>query len=305
MIKQHIYSALVLTALLSAGCTKEIENTLDGSDSSAIELSSVSTDPTTKAVITGTEFTTDEAAAGIGLFLLDGTGATYGSNEVNVKYTFSSSKWTAASPLRVGGTSGKLYGYYPYSGTATDITAIPVASSINGTDYLFAAPVEVTAATAKNVSLSLSHSLARVRLSFKLDGSYSRSGALSEISLWGDCVAASGKLNAKTGGIDATASKFTASTAQTLSKTAFTTIECLVVPASIESGTPELKIACTIDGQACATSFTGSLATLASGRQTTIELTVSNSVISVSGVSVDPWGNEGIKELQLSDTQNS
>ena len=28
-------------------------------------------------------------------------------------------------------------GYYPFSESATDIKAIPVASSINGTDYLF------------------------------------------------------------------------------------------------------------------------------------------------------------------------
>ena len=67
MKKQYIYSAFILTAVLCAGCAKEFENTLDSSDSSAIELSSVSTDPMTKAVITGTSFTMDEAAAGIGL----------------------------------------------------------------------------------------------------------------------------------------------------------------------------------------------------------------------------------------------
>ena len=133
---------MILTALLTAGCAKEFENTTNESDSSAIELLSVSTDPMTKAVITGTEFTTSEAEAGIGLFLLDGTGATYGSNPANVKYYHSSSKWVADSPLRVGGTAGTLYGYYPYNSTVTDITAIPVASSVNGTDYLYSTPTK-------------------------------------------------------------------------------------------------------------------------------------------------------------------
>ena len=129
MKKQYIYSALILTAVLTAGCAKEEENfKLNDGNSSAIELSSVSTDPMTKAVITGTSFTTDEAAAGIGLFLLDGEGNAYGSNEPNVKYDFNSGKWTAASPLRIGNTAGTLVGYYPSSSTATNVKAIPVVS---------------------------------------------------------------------------------------------------------------------------------------------------------------------------------
>ena len=300
MKKQYIYSALILTAILTAGCAKEDENLkLNDGNSSAIELSSVSTDPMTKAVITGTEFTTAEAAAGIGLFLLDGSGNAYGSNPANVRYGYSDGKWTAASPLRIGNTEGTLVGYYPYSETATNVKAIPVLSSVNGTDWLYATPVEVTTANAKSISLSLSHALARISLSFRLDESYVGDGSLSEISLSGDCVTASGTLDATDGSITATASKFTAGTELTLSKSAATTLECLVVPVSNESNTHELKIACTIGGKAYSMTFTGDIAALTQGKQTTIELTVKNTSITVDGASIGAWGEGGSQKVTV------
>ena len=286
---------MILTAILAAGCAKEIENTLDERNSTAIELSSVCTGPMTKAVITGATFTSEEANAGIGLFLLDGNGDTYANNGGNVKYAFSSTeaKWTATDPLSVGGTAGKLYGYYPFNSSVKDIASVPVESSVNGTDYLYASPVEVTSSNAKDVSLTLNHALARVSMSFKLDESYAGNGSLSGVSLSGDCVAAKGTMNAIDGGIDATASKFTASGLdQTISKTASTTVECLVVPVSA-TGDAELKVACTIDGKAYATTFTGDIAALAQGKQTTINLTVRNTSIVVDATSVHVWDENG------------
>ena len=302
MKKQHIYSVLVLTAVLTAGCAKENENLkLNDGNSSAIELSSVSTDPMTRAVITGTSFTTAEAAAGIGLFLLDKDGETYGTNPANVKYTFSSDKWTAASPLRIGGDKGYLYGYYPYGSSVMDITAIPVASSINGTDWLYATPVEVTTSNAKSVSMALSHALARVSLSFKLDGSYVGDGSLSEISLSGGSIAASGTLDATDGTLDATASKFTASTEQTLSKSAATAIECLVVPVAVYgSSTPDVKIGCVIDDKYFEATFSGDKAVeILQGVQTSISFTVKNTSVSVDGSSIGAWGEGGTQTVTV------
>ena len=292
---------MILAAVLTAGCAKEIEDTSIDRNSAAIELSSVSTDPMTKAVITGTSFTTDEAAEGIGLFLLDKRrGDAYGSNPANVRYTFSSDKWTAASPLRVGNFEGLLYGYYPYNEDVTGINRIPVESSINGTDYLYAAPVEVTTDNAKSVSLSLNHALARVSLSFRLDESYVGDGVLSEISLSGDCVAATGTLNAKTGRIGAAASIFSASGLENiLSWFDPTTVECLVVPVENVSGTPELKIDCTIGGKAYSATFTGDFAALTQGKQTIIELTVKNTSIEVNATSIGTWGEGGSQTVTV------
>ena len=292
--------SIALAALLAlAGCAKEFENTLDGTDGAAIELSSVSTDPMTKAVITGTSFTTDEAAAGIGLFLLDGSGNAYGSNPTNVKYTFSSDKWTAASPLRIGNTEGTLVGYYPYSSTVTDVKAIPVASSINGTDYLFGSIADLTSANAKTGTLTLSHALARLRITFKRDASFVGTGTLSSLTIEGDGIAVSGTLNATSGEITATKSAFTVSDINASISTGLTE-DCLVVPAAASNTPQAVTLKFTVDGKAYKVDLTDGLAVkLQSGIQTDITLTVKNTSVTVDGSSIGAWGDGGSQTVTV------
>ena len=299
MKKQYIYSALILTAVLTAGCAKEIANPTVSTDGAAIELSSVSTDPMTKAVITGTSFTTDEAAAGIGLFLLDGSGNAYGSNPTNVKYTFSSDKWTAASPLRIGNTEGTLVGYYPYSVTSTNVKAIPVASSINGTDYLFGSIAGLTSAKAKSESLTLSHALTRLKITFKLDNSFVGSGTLSSLTIEGDGIAASGTLDATSGEITATKSAFTVSGLNASISTGLTE-DCLVVPAACSNMPQAITLKFTVDGKAYKVDLTDNLAVkLQSGIQTDITLTVKNTSVSIDGSFIGAWGEGGSQTVTV------
>ena len=299
MKKQYIYSAFVLTAVLCAGCAKEFENTTDERDSAAIELSSVSTDPMTKAVITGTSFTTDEAAAGIGLFLLDGSGNAYGSNPTNVKYYHSGSKWVADSPLRIGNTAGILYGYYPYSSTVTDVKAIPVASSINGTDYLYGSITGLTSAKAKTESLSLSHALTRLRITFKRDASFVGDGILSSLTVEGDGIAASGTLDATSGEITATKSEFTVSGLNASISTGLTE-DCLVVPAAASDTPQAVTLKFTVDGKAYKVDLKDELAVkLQSGIQTDINLTVKNTSVTVDGSSIGAWGEGGTQTVTV------
>ena len=300
MKKQYIYSALILTALLTAGCAKEFENTIDSTDSAAIELSSVSTDPMTKAVITGTSFTTDEAAAGIGLFLLDVDGNAYGNNAGNVRYGYSDGKWTAASPLRIGNTEGTLVGYYPYSSTVTDITAIPVASSINGTDYLYGSIAGLTSAKAKSESLTLSHALTRLRITFKRDASFVGDGILSSLTIEGDGIAASGTLNATSGEITATKSAFNVSGLNASITTSGLTEDCLVVPAAASNTPQAVTLRFTVDGKSYKVDLTDNLAVkLQSGIQTDITLTVKNTSVTVDGSSIGAWGEGGTQTVTV------
>ncbi len=299
MKKQYIYSALILTAVLCAGCAKEFENTIDDRNGAAIELSSVSTDPMTKAVITGTSFTTDEAAAGIGLFLLDGEGNAYGSNEPNVKYYHSGNKWVADSPLRIGNTAGTLVGYYPYSSTVTDITAIPVASSVNGTDYLYGSIADLTSANAKTGSLTLSHALTRLRITFKRDASFVGSGVLSSLTIEGDGVAASGTLDATTGTLSASKAAFTVSGLNASISTGLTE-DCLVVPAAASNTPQAVTLKFTVDGKAYKVDLTEGLAVkLQSGIQTDIALTVKNTSVTVDGSSIGAWGDGGSQTVTV------
>ena len=299
MKKQYIYSALILTAVLCAGCAKEFENTTDEREGAAIELSSVSTDPMTKAVITGTSFTTDEAAAGIGLFLLDGEGNAYGTNTPNVKYDFNSGKWTAASPLRIGNTEGTLVGYYPYSSTATDVKTIPVASSVNGTDYLYGSIAGLTSAKAKSESLTLSHALTRLKITFKLDNSFVGTGTLSSLTIEGDGIAASGTLNATSGKITATKSAFTVSGLNATISTGLTE-DCLIVPASASDTPQAVTLKFTVDGKSYKVDLTDGLAVkLQSGIQTDITLTVKNTSVTVDGTSIGAWGDGGSQTVTV------
>ena len=299
MKKQYIYSAFILTAVLCAGCAKEFENTTNENDGAAIELSSVSTDPMTKAVITGTSFTTDEAAAGIGLFLLDGSGNAYGKNAGNVRYGYSDGKWTAASPLRIGNTEGTLVGYYPYSSTVTDITAIPVASSVNGTDYLYGSIADLTSANAKTGTLTLSHALTRLRITFKRDASFVGSGTLSSLTIEGDGIAASGTLDATSGEITATKSAFTVSGLNASISTGLTE-DCLVVPASASDTPQAVTLKFTVDGKAYKVDLKDNLAVkLQSGIQTDITLTVKNTSVTVDGSSIGAWGEGGSQTVTV------
>ena len=299
MKKQYIYSAFILTAVLTAGCAKEFENTTDDRDGSAIELSSVSTDPMTKAVITGTSFTTDEAAAGIGLFLLDGSGNAYGNNTGNVRYAHNDGKWTAASPLRIGNTAGTLVGYYPYSETSTNVKAIPVVSSINGTDYLYGSIADLTSANAKTESLTLSHALARLRITFKRDASFVGSGTLSSLTIEGDGIAASGTLDATSGAVTATKSAFTVSGLNASISTGLTE-DCLVVPAAASNAPQAVTLRFTVDGKAYKVNLTDGLAVkLQSGIQTDITLTVKNTSVSVDGSSIGAWGDGGTQTVTV------
>lgn len=300
MNKKHLYTALTITLLLCSGCSKEIENTLEELNGATIELSSVSTDPMTKAVIAGTSLTTDEAAAGIGLFLLDASGNNYGSNPTNVQYIFSGSKWTSESPLSIGNTEGNLYGYYPYIKGSNDVKAIPVASSINGTDYLYGSIAGLTSAKAKTESLTLSHALTRLRIKFKLDGSYVGSGILSSLSIEGDGIAATGTLDVTSGKITATKSTFSVSNLNATITATGITEDCLVVPGSTDDTPQAIILKFTVDGKAYKVELKNELAVkLQSGVQTDINLTINNTSVSVEEAMIVVWGDGGTKEVTV------
>ena len=158
---------------------------MNSKNSTSIELSSVSTSLMAKSVIEGSSFTEEEAKAGIGLFLMDGS-SIYGSNESNVAYFFTGNKWTASKPLRIAESKdASLYAYYPYNENVTDLKVIPLESSVDGKDYLFG-NAEVTAKNAGNVSLTMNHALSRFKITLRKDVSYEGDCILSEISIQPD-----------------------------------------------------------------------------------------------------------------------
>lgn len=171
--EKYSKSAIILLAALSlAGCSKTEEFRHNAAN--ALEIASVRgispfvlmQEPESKAVITGETLPGDEASKGIGLFVTATEGTAYDGKTTgysNVKYAYSNSKWSAASPIYLSNTSGKLYGYFPYSTAATVLKAIPVESSLNSTDYLYATSQDVSFSN-KSVNLQMNHALARLHL---------------------------------------------------------------------------------------------------------------------------------------------
>ena len=212
-MKQYIKStSVIICAVLTlAGCAKTEEFKFNPDSALQIEsVSGISTfslmqEPESKAVITGETLPGDEASKGIGLFVTAIDGSAYdGKTEgySNIRYTYNGTKWSATSPIYLSNTEGKLYGYFPYNTDATDLTAIPVVSSLNGTDYLYAKAQTVSHSN-KNVSLEMNHALSRLNLTIKKGANFTANAPLSKITLKSTAIYATGTMDLTTGTITA------------------------------------------------------------------------------------------------------
>ena len=285
-------SAVSVVALLT-GCAKNLMEDLNPSEQlSDLELTHVGAIES-KAAIDGTTFPEEGE---IGLFLFKDEMATqaYGDGYENIKYTYNytKEKWTASPSIKVGSTPGYLYGYYPYSSTATDIKAIPVASSLNGDDVMYASTQDViTDMTAANTTITMNHALARVSITVKNNG-YTGEAKLSKIKFGGAKTAENGTLNALDGKITATNSNVTLDVPtanQTITATG-STYECLLVPSGEDDNKQTVTLTLSIDGIDKTATLSGDNGViLAQGTQSTITITLSNSGISVQTVSVEDW----------------
>ena len=294
MNTKHISLAFAAAAALLAGCAKSpIETPSDTKGLTDLELTHVGSTEV-KSVIDGTDFPTEGE---IGLFLFTDEAATtpYGeTGYTNVKYAYNSTKgkWTANPSIKVGSTPGYLYGYYPYSSESTDVKEIPVVSSLNGNDVMYATPVkEVTDQTASQTSITMNHALARVCITVVNKG-YTGNAKLSKIKLSGAEIAPEGTLNALDGSVTATKSDVTLDVtgdAQAITA-AGTTYECLLVPSAVISDEQTVDLTLTIDGEDKTATLSGNNGVIiAKGTKSNITIGLSNSGISVSSVSIDEW----------------
>ena len=92
--------------------------------------------------------------------------------------------------------------YFPYNADATDLRAIPVQSSLNGTDYLYAEPQTVSHSN-KSVSLTMNHALSRLHLTIKKGANFAADAPLSKITLNSTAIDATGTMDITTGAISA------------------------------------------------------------------------------------------------------
>lgn len=292
MNTKHISLAILAMVALLAGCAKSPIEGPRERNLANLELSYVGATET-KAAIDGTNFPTDGK---IGLFLFkdDQASQPYGeSGYENVEYSYNSTKgkWTASPSIKVGSETGYLFGYYPYSSTAANVKTIPVSSSLDGDDVMYATSQTVTDKTASGASIMMNHALARVAIKV-INKGYTGDAKLTSIMFSGAETAESGVLNVIDGSISATKSNVTLevpSDKQTITKEG-TVYECLLVPSDVEPGKQELGLTLTIDGDPKTATLSGDNGVIITqGTQSNITITLSNSGISVQTVSVDSW----------------
>ena len=309
MNKSFIKSGLVVIAALSlASCSKTDE--FQHNPDSALQIESVSgISPfalTTKAVITGNSLPDSEAATGIGIFVTASDGSAYdGHNKgyTNVNFANSGSGWSTATPVYLSDTEGKLYGYFPHNADATDLRAIPVQSSLNGTDYLYAEPQTVSHSN-KTVSLQMNHALSRLHLTIKKGANFTADAPLSKITLNSTAIDATGTMDLTTGAI--TASKKSGETGTVELPTDGTITaegienDILLVPADNSEGKKNIVISLMIDGKPAGITLSGENAIdIRSGIQNNVTLTIEDTGIKVSGVGVGAWGEVDSQEVQV------
>ncbi len=294
---KHISLVFAAVVALLSGCAKSpIQEPSDGQFTN-LELSYVGTTET-KAAIDGTTFPEEGE---IGLFLFKDETATqdYGDGYKNVKYAYNSSKskWTASPSIKVGSTPGYLYGYYPYDSEATDVKAIPVESSLNGDDVMYASKQAepITDTTAANTAITMNHALARVSITVKNNG-YTGDAKLTKIKFSGAEIAPEGTLDAIDGSVTATKSDVTLDvTGEVQAITATGTLyECLLVPSEVETNKQTVTLTLTIDDQDKTITLDGENGVIiAQNTKSNITITLGNTGIALQTVPVGAWGDGG------------
>ena len=309
MNKSFIKSGLVvIAALVLASCSKTEE--FQHNPDSALQIESVSgISPfalTTKAVITGNTLPGSDAATGIGIFVTAANGGAYDGHDsgyTNVNFANGGSGWSTSTPVYLSDTQGKLYGYFPYSGTANDLRAVPVQSSLNGTDYLYAEPQTVSHSN-KSVSLQMKHALSCLHLTIKKGANFTAEAPLSKITLKGTAIDATGTMDLTTGAV--TASKNSGETG-TVELTTDGTItaegiekDILLVPADNSNGKKGISISLMIAGKPAGITIPAENGLdIRSGIQNNVTLTIEDTGIKVTGVEVGEWGEGGSQTVQV------
>ena len=257
-------------------------------DTSNLSINVITEQAESKGLITDTYLPSGSA---IGVTVLNTSGGNYdGTAYSNIKFTSSgtgtSQTWSGASTVKLSATEGYCYAYYPYSSSASSITAIPV--SAGGTDYLYATKQSVNDKS-YSVTLPMKHALAAIRFALKR-GTYAGTGKVTGVSASSAALGSSGTLDATTGAV--TASNKGAAVSQSASLTLSTTaqnVDVVMVP----SGTAgSITLSVTIDGKAYST--TVSSTTIAQGNCYTYTLTVNAGALALSGVKVGAWGYNSV-----------
>ena len=260
----------------------------------------------TKALVTET---TLPDAAQIGTFLHNSEGALYDALPYgNVKFTASgtgaSQSWASETDVMLSATQGTLYGYYPYSASATDLSAVAVESA-SQTDYMWATPVSGLDNKNSNATLNMNHALTAVRLKV-VRGDYTGAGLVTAASVQSNALATAATMNIADGALASVTgageviapalNQFTLSASEQA-------VEFIAVP--VDEASEALTIEMVVDGQTLVVEAPATDYPQAAIAE--YNVTVNGTGLVLTKVNVVPWtsvnkGNLGLSQTKASDT---
>lgn len=219
MVKRYLGTVLVALPVvlmaLTISCSKQDDGIFEQGFTAPVEnvtylkINSVSAGELSKAVIDGTSFPTDQDVS-IGLFL-EGEG--YTDKYKNVKFTRKAgeSEWKidtidnagAAKAIVLNDKMATVYAYYPYN-KSIDTIIVPVKSSIDSVDYMWATPIGNVNIINSDIDLTFTRVLALVEVTFNINLPGCEGWEMNNIRLESgyNAFAASGKLNIRNGILD-------------------------------------------------------------------------------------------------------
>ena len=288
--KFYVLGALTL---LFAACQDELQESVNqalGADTTPLSIN-VLANPTTKALVEGNTLPIS-SKIGVKLVAADGTDYDGKTTYNNIFYSTSDGNtWSvdAEHKILLSATEGKAYAYYPYTGNASlDFTAIPIESAANPdnqVDYMFGNEATGLKNSNPTANFTMSHAMSIVNFTVA-KGTYTGSGTITSVTMKGNTASNTGTMNAVAGSVTASnpGYEFTSTNSLTLGSAKG---KFIVVPSGTQSA---LDFKVVMDGQ----TYTATTAdvTLASGQVYKYTLTMNSTGLTVSTVSVTPWGDE-------------
>lgn len=210
--------------------------------------------------------------------------ATAVGSTVNQKYIIGTS-------VLLDDIDGTIQAYYPWE-VDVDVTSIPIKSG--DTDYMYSQPVTGVTSVNPQANLVMQHALAAVRVNLKR-GMYAGTGLVKSISVAGNNIAGTGRLDATTGELSGLAD-IGKSVPMVMSSSLDNTItkDFILIPTNSEA---PLTIVVNIDGGNYSVS-TDAIC-LQRGILYSIDITVDYAALSWSDLTVETWGYDGFGKLVI------
>lgn len=301
-----VTGSFLLTSLLFAGCSAE--DTIEvNAGTPPVELTTPLTiasaqldvEVSTRAT---TVQTTELTSGSIGVFVADANGYTAVNNS-QYTYNTGTNKWGAAStPILLGGADASICAYYPYKGTNTSSSAIPLQSAeyLENSDLCYAINQEKSAIDSP-ISFSMKRAYSRLKIQVG-NRDYPGTSSVSSLVLRG--LYGTAALNITDGTYTALVEGqvSTSKVATVTSSSNYTDwIDCLLVPFKNDTdANKKITIELTVDGQKMLKEIPDY--TPQAGKYSTLKLTLRGSGIEIGSVTTEDWINENLSDIELAPT---